>query len=258
MNKNSSELWDSFWSATNDSKEDIYLLKKEEKGIRWQRIEKMVLDQFGSFENLKVVEIGGGIGTISALMSINGAKVTLIDYSEKALERAKDFYSSINQEVKLIQQDALNLDQELIEKFDVSISLGLTEHFKGENRLKINQSHYDVLGVGGLTFISVPNKFNPPYRIFKLLSELFGYWKVGEEYPYSRKEFKKLNESIGFKRYVFIGDSFWGSFFFINPLRILKKLRGKKISLKRIRKQKGSFLDQYFSYALVFCGFKDE
>lgn len=258
MENNSNELWDKFWSSTNESSDDLFLLKKEENSIRWQRIESLVLEKFGTFKNLKVIEIGGGIGTISALMSLKGADITLIDYSEKALERAKEFYMSIDQSVNLKQQDALNLSKDLIGQFDISISLGLTEHFKGIDRFRINFAHKEVLKSGGIAFISVPNKFNPPYRIFKFLSELFGYWKVGEEYPYSRREFRRLNKEMKFDRIEFIGDSFLGSFFFINPLRIIRKLRGNKISYTGIRKQRGSFLDQYLGYALVFCGFKDE
>ena len=100
MKKNTSSLWDNFWDSTNDMSEDLYLLKKEEKSIRWQRIEKLVLDHFVSFEGIEVLEIGSGIGTISALMKLRGANVTLMDYSQLALERAGEFYKNIKRKGK--------------------------------------------------------------------------------------------------------------------------------------------------------------
>ena len=59
--------------------------KKEENGIRWQRIEKVVHQEFGSFNKLKVIEIGAGTGTNTALTAKRGADETVLDYSENAL-----------------------------------------------------------------------------------------------------------------------------------------------------------------------------
>ncbi len=161
-----------------------------------------------------MIEIGSGTGTISGLMQLRGADVTLIDYSKRALERAELFFSRNGMEVKCVQVDALNLPNELFNQYDISISLGLTEHFKKGNRLAINKAHFDVLKTGGVTFISVPNKYNPPYRIFKFLAEISGKWSVGEEYPYSRYEFSQMMQNFKVDKYSFFGDSFWGSFFY--------------------------------------------
>ena len=63
IDSNTSELWDQFWVKETSPLEDQFYLKKEELGIRWQRIEKIVLKEFGSFEGLKIIEIGSGTGT---------------------------------------------------------------------------------------------------------------------------------------------------------------------------------------------------
>ncbi len=42
MEKNSESLWDKFWAADSTPDEDKFYLKKEECGIRWQRIEEFV------------------------------------------------------------------------------------------------------------------------------------------------------------------------------------------------------------------------
>jgi hypothetical protein len=77
------------------------------------------------------------------------------------------------------------------------MSFGLAEHFRGTKRIKINKAHFDVLRKGGIAFISVPNKHNPPYRISKFVAEHTGRCTVGEEYPYSRKELRNICEQIG-------------------------------------------------------------
>jgi hypothetical protein len=131
------------------------------------------------------------------------------------------------------------------------MSFGLSEHFIGKKRYNVIKSHFDLINKKGLVIISVPNKLNPPYRINKFLKNLLRMWEYGEEYPFSRKEFITIARKLGVKKINFIGDSFWKSFRFINPFLIIKKIF--KIKTK-IRKEKGSFLDPYISYSLVFIG----
>jgi len=266
MEKNSPQLWDKSWKKDIASvKEDIFTLAKEENSMRWQRIEKIVLEEFGSFNNLKIIEIGAGIGTYAALMAKREAKVTILDYSEGALKRAREFFKRNKLSAdKFIKANALSLPPNLLDKYDISMSFGLTEHFSGTERVKINKTHLDVLKKGGITFISVPNKYNPFYRIFKFVTERIGLWEAGEEYPYSRKEFRNICQQIGITDYSFFGESIFSSFKFINPFRITRKLlkRYLNIRLKRdldishIKKEKGTFLDEYLSYSLILYGKK--
>ena len=191
-------------------------------------------------------------------MAKKGAKVTILDYSEKALKRSKNFFERNNLSAEFIKEDALELPNNLLSKYDISMSFGLSEHFKNNNRLLINKAHFDLLKKGGISFIAVPHKFNIPYRIYKFLAEITKNWKVGEEYPYSRKEFINICKKLNINIYSFFGDSLWWSFNYINPIVITKKLLKIKdpIDLNKIKKEKGTFLDQYLSYSLVLCGKK--
>lgn len=262
MEKNSPELWDKVWQYSSFSEEDVYNLEKEAKSIRWKRIKDIVKKEFGSFEGLKTIEIGAGLGTYSALMAREGADVTVFDYSDIALERAKEFFEKNGLKATFVKGNALDLDPEFIGKYDLSMSFGLTEHFLAEQRFVMNRVHLDVLRDGGITFISVPNKYNLPYRLFKFFAQKAGIWKVGEEYPYSRKELKIFCRKAGVSRYWFIGDSLGASFHFINVFRIFRKIYRKIFKIKRnldpksIRQEKGSPLDQYLSYALVLVAKK--
>lgn len=266
MERNTPQLWDKSWDRVPTSpEEDIFELAKEEKSMRWQRIEKIILREFGSFDNLRVIEIGAGAGTYAALMAKRGAKTTILDYSKKALKKARQFFARNKLSVdKFIHQDALSLPPRLLGKYDIAMSFGLTEHFKGAKRIKINKAHFDLLKKGGIALIAAPNKYNPFYRMFKFVTERTGLWELGEEYPYSRKEFKSICQQIGITEYSLFGESFYSSFKFIDPFRTTRKLfkRYLKIKLKRnldpsrLRKQKGTFLDAHLSYFLVFCGKK--
>lgn len=256
MKKNAPKLWDNLWQPATQE-EDLYNLKKEELSIRWQRIESVVLEKFGSFKNLKVIEIGAGTGTNAALMAKRGAEVTVLDYSKKALERSQTFFERHKIEATFLLQDALNLDSSLLKKYDLSMSFGLAEHFRESDRVDIIKVHFDLLKKGGVSFISVPNKFNFPYRIYKLVASITRKWIVGEEYPFSRKELAKICEDIGIRKYEFFGDQFYSSFNLINPVRLARKLMKIEThyDLDSLKKEKGSLFDS-FSYALVLMGEK--
>ena len=258
--KNTPDLWNDLWNREISPKEDAYNLTREERSIRFQRIEKAILDRFRGFEGLNVIEIGAGAGTNAALSAKRGATVTVLDYSEMALERSREFFERNGLTADHICADALDLPDDLLNRFDVSMSFGLSEHFKGKQRLLINKSHLDVLKEGGLTFVSVPNSLNLPYRIYKLAAETLGVWKVGEEYPYTRRELSGFCETMGIRDYFFIGDSIYSSLQFINPLRVMKRILRSRddYDISKIKREKGSRLDEYLSYALVLCASKDQ
>lgn len=262
--KNTSELWDAVWQTPVTEEEDIFNLVKEENNIRWQRIEKIILSSFDSFEGLRVIEIGAGAGTVSSLMAKRGAKVTILDYSESSLSRSTEYFRRNHLSAEFIKHDALTLSSvsEIRNKFDISMSFGLAEHFKGKDRSRVIQSHFDLLNENGIAFISVPNKFNPPYRLYKFVMEAFGKWIV-EEYPFSRKELRGICKELGITKYFFFGDSIFWSLnwiywltYRINPVVILNKITKKKRSfdISAIKREKGTCIDQFFSYALVLCG----
>jgi len=258
--KNTPELWDDFWKLEATIKEkDQYNLLKEEKSIKFQRIEKIIHSRFKDLNGLKVIEIGAGTGLDAALLAKRGATITVLDYSEQALQHSKDFFANNNLKAEFICANALDIPEGLYEQYDIAMSFGLNEHFLGDERLLINKSHFDLIKKGGVAFISVPNRLNFPYRIFKFTAETLGVWNVGEEYPYTRKELRHICNNYGIENYMFIGDSIYSSFNFISPFRVLRKIFNIKPSFdhQKIKMEKGSPLDEYFSYALVLCAFKD-
>lgn len=102
MHKNTPKLWDKVWEQTPTQAEDQYNLRHEENSIRWQRIEKTILQKFGSFKNLRVIEVGAGAGTNAALFAKQGAKVTILDYSEGALARSREFFNRLDLKAEFV------------------------------------------------------------------------------------------------------------------------------------------------------------
>lgn len=260
MQRNTPELWDAVWNDATSAEEDRFALAHEEHDVRWHRIERIVLDRFGGFEGLRVVEIGAGMGTNAALMAARGAKVTLLDYSTAAIKGSQQFFERNGLVGAFVQADALSLPPELVGAFDVSMSFGLAEHFVEPKRSGIVRAHLEVLRPGGVALVSVPNRYNPPYRIFKFAAELARVWKVGEEYPFSRKELASMCERFDVSEYWFFGDSAAHSLRFVNPVRIVRRLTGRKDpkDVRRLRTQKGTSLDQYVAYALVLAAVRPE
>jgi 2-polyprenyl-3-methyl-5-hydroxy-6-metoxy-1,4-benzoquinol methylase len=261
-NNNTPEAWNKFWANTAIDKEgDIFALAKEEHSVRWKRIKAALLAEMGTLNGLRVIEIGAGAGSYGALMAKEGAVVTVLDYSDVALNRAHQFFERNELSAEFVKKDALSLTGDLLGVYDVSMSFGLAEHFVSDARLKIFKAHFDVLRKGGMAFISVPNRHNLPYRIFQFVAERGGYWSWGKEDPFSRREFASMCKEIGVTEYGFLGESIWLSLEFVNPfnkryLRLLGISKHINLDPARIRHERGTWLDQYLSYALVLCGKK--
>lgn len=261
--KNSPGLWKRIYTKQpHSAEEDWHSLKKLEASVVWQRMEKVIKSRFPSFEKLRVVEVGSGRGEVSALFALRGSEVTLLDYTQAALDKAKLFYGTLAErsnrplKVNYLLADVLNLPNELIGSFDVAMSFGLSEHFTDAERRALIENHVRLTGSGGISFNSVPNARCIPYRIFKFFAELLGAWSVGEEFPFTRSELRNLAEAQrrSISKDFFIGSSFWESFKFLNPLLPLYYYTGirPKIRTKKVPPQRGTGLDEYLGYALIY------
>lgn len=254
VSKNTKDVWENVWRDPGLVKNDELILEAERASIRWKRIKDQLQKNVGSLQGLTVLEIGSGIGTYSALLAQEGAKATLLDYSPSALSRAKEFFANNKLKAQYIQGDALHLPKELKgKKFDLSISVGLTEHFKDSDRVEIHRQHLNVLKKGGIAVVIVPNAYNAPYRVFKAVSQAIGTWKYGEEYPFTRAELKSIARKVNGEVIAILGDDLYQSLKFLLPANFLRRYFkvGTPRSLSEIREEKGTFLDQYLGYSLV-------
>lgn len=256
--KNTPELWDRAWQREVTPERDAYDRAREEAGVRWKRTDRLIDRRLGGFDGLSVIELGAGAGTVAACMAARGANVTVLDYSMKALARSRQFFERAGITGEFVEANALALPRPLRGAYDVSMSHGLAEHFTGAERARIVAAHLQVLRDGGVALISVPNAANPPYRVYKALAELTGFWGSGEEYPFRRREFETLMADLGVTDFGFFGDSFARSWQWLSPVRIGRKLlkRPEPTDTAHIRPEREGGLDERWSYALVLWAVK--
>lgn len=150
-------------------------------------------------DGCSTIEIGSGLGKMSFFPALQGADVHLLDSSSAALKTAEHFYRDCRLVVAAHACDALSLSDNMKNRFDISLSLGVNEHFSGDARQAIFKAHFDVLKQGGRTVIAVPNRYCVSYRIAMWMWKLTGRWPKGlYEYGFSRSELIRRMHEAGF------------------------------------------------------------
>jgi SAM-dependent methyltransferase len=170
---------------------------EEARTPRWRAQEEYVRELFGGFDGLRVVEIGAGRGTNAALYAQRGARVTLFDTSDVALEQARELFDALGIAAEYVKGDAFALPEAMRDSFDVSMSFGLCEHFLGARRLGIVAAHLEFLRPGGVAFLGVPNRWAPVYRLWVGTLKRTGSWPLGTEVPFSARELERLVRDAG-------------------------------------------------------------
>lgn len=231
-----------------------------------------IIDTFQTFENLDVIELGCGIGKVSLLFSLLGAKITLVDYSDKQLFAAKYIHEHFHLNPRVIKGNILNISEELRGQYDVAMSFGTAEHFWGDERQAVFNNHAEVLRKGGYAFLWVPNRWGFLFHTGRLVRKLLGRSICPiDETPFTRKELLFRAKKAGLTETQIKGgsrliDDFNG--FIID----FSKLFGtstkcdlpadvdcaKKMLFESMRTNsiKIMFLNDLFSYPLVLTGYR--
>jgi len=206
-----SAVWDQLWRhAPSDARDDV-LLDRERRNPRWTMILRRLEAAFGAVEGLRTIELGSGRGDLSALLAERGAKVTLLDTSDLALGQARRRFERLGLQATYERGDLFDVCATRRGRFDVGLSSGVIEHFRGEDRTRALRAHSVVLRRGGLAVISVPNARCVPYRLWKLYLELRGWWPYGFERPYARSEMLRRAKEAGLTQLEVRCTGFWQS-----------------------------------------------
>ena len=198
--RSSSVPWERVWQSQPTAVKDDVLLSRERSSKRWSLIVERIVRAFGSIRGLTTVELGSGRGDLSALLAERGATVTLVDSCETALDQARVRFDRLGLSATYRRADFLDAAFADGQRHDVSLSSGVIEHFKNEDRTRTVRAHFDVLAPGGMTVISVPHAHCPTYRLWKLYLELRGWWPYGMEIPYTKRELDRRTRDAGFAR----------------------------------------------------------
>ncbi len=176
--------------------------------LAWQEAVRWMQKRKGGIQGVRIAEVGCGTGTFSLSFALLGAKVCLLDQNELALKGAEKIYHSYGVEVETALADcSQELEEKLKGRFDLVISVGLAEHFKGEDRNKCLRYHKDLLDEGGSVFIGVPNALCPGYQLVRGIRIATGTWEIELEIPYSPAELLRRGVEIGLKNAKVIGNS---------------------------------------------------
>lgn len=199
--------WDELWAVRPTDARDNELLAREQAFKRWALVRENIVQTYGAVSGIRAIELGSGRGDLSALLAKEGASVTLLDSSERALTQARHRFDRLGLAADFQQGDLFrpinNMGQ-----FDVAISSGVIEHFDGEQRSCAIQAHAAVVKRGGLVIISVPNAHCMPYRVWKRWLEFRGCWPYGFEKPFTRRELIRRAHAVGLKRVEVSGCGF--------------------------------------------------
>ena len=237
----------------------------------WTIIRSEIVKSFTSFSDLKVVEMGCGQGKMSLVFSLLGAQTTLIDYNEDQLHAAGSLHGFFDFSPELIHGDILDVDEVLKDSFDVSMSFGTAEHFWGDERQAVFNSHAHVLRKGGIAVIWVPNRFGVLFHLGRNVRKLLGR-KIPsvDETPFTRRELKARATKAGLNNIrIFGAEQLRYDFHhFIFKLPHLSKkayapvdmnpdIVGKELmEMAESNNTKVRFAGNHYSYPLLLIGHK--
>jgi len=163
-----------------------------------------ILDNINIKPGASLIELGSGSGHISGLLNKAGYKVTLLDFSEVALEQAKDFFASQGFNGEFIHGDITKLDSLELQQYDVVWNSGVLEHFDNENLIKIFNGVREK--INKYFVFLVPNPESLPYLLYRYKMIHEESWPYGKEYL--RRDYSKLLSLTGFEIIdeLYIGD----------------------------------------------------
>ncbi|MFH1727418.1 MAG: class I SAM-dependent methyltransferase [Pseudomonadota bacterium] len=275
MNKSAQKAW--FQDKDISLKKTTGFLLKFQIYKTWYYINSY-LKKHIRIDNINSIELGCGEGKISILLGLLGVKTNLLDFNKDVLTRAQKIHSLFNLNPTTIKADIIELDKNLLNNFDISVSLGLAEHFENDERQKVINSHFNVLKENGISIIWVPNSLAIFYRIAFFLRKKLELWpKEIVEIPYSAFELKNRMRKAGFKNIMIYCDgslfedfTYWIGENFKSLIKKIFNLQNPPISIKEkelnnkpnnilIKNPQAKYptlFGKYFSYPLVGIGYK--
>ncbi|MFQ5847668.1 MAG: class I SAM-dependent methyltransferase [Candidatus Methylomirabilales bacterium] len=164
----------------------------------WALIQHEVINAFGSFEGLRTIELGCGLGKVSLLFSLLGAKATLLDYNEKQLAAAQFIHEQFHLSPDIVAANLLHLPERLCGQYHVAMSFGTAEHFWDDDRQCVFDSHNKVLSRGGLAIVWVPNRYGFWFRFGRAARKLLQRPVCPvDETPFTRDELYRRARDAG-------------------------------------------------------------
>jgi SAM-dependent methyltransferase len=107
--------------------------------------------------------------------------------------------------------------------YDFVVSIGLNEHFFGEDRKKTFTEMYRVTKEGGTCVVIVPNLWGS-INTEKFLKERNNTWKFGATKLFNVFELKRMMKECGFKKVNVHGVSYFSGIVRVLPVNIQRRI----------------------------------
>lgn len=129
-----------------------------------------------------IIELGGGNSTFcdTLMRRLCASPYTVVDSNLRGVELFKAKHPA--PETKSVHSDIFELDVSSIEPADLVLSIGLVEHFSGEQTKTAIRLHFELARPGGLVLITFPTS-TFSYRLVRGAAEAFGLWRFPDERP---------------------------------------------------------------------------
>lgn len=163
--------------------------------------------------DMKVLDIGCGVGTISLYIANKGNEVLGTDISEKAIKAAQRSAELLG--IKNASFTTTNfLDTNFQEKFDFVVCIGVLEHIT--NDALAMEKMYKLLKIGGKLVLLTPLETDPMHKVrLRFFGKDEFDIRVGHLRRYSKQRLVQLLESNGFKVIeIFLTEGFLRMFLF--------------------------------------------
>ena len=211
--KSEKKHWNEFWASSSDL-EQLYAN------------DDRIIENLGAALDIsgnRILEVGAGTGRDSETLSVQGADVWTLDYSEESLRLMVE---NIEQPVRIVCGDAFSLPFEA-GTFDVVFHQGLLEHFK--NPQDILAENLRILKPGGYVLADVPQRFHY-YTLAKHVLMFFDKWFAGWETEFSPKDLEAMVESAGFDVIATYGHNLYPPIWYRGMRKVLLRA-GPKIPM---------------------------
>jgi len=254
METNQAEYWDSVLDPKNISTNTQFDLETEI--VFYQTpAQNYAYQLMGNLREKKILELGGGMGINAVILARAGARVTVIDISEKRVRWMRQLAELIQlkDRIEVLQMSAEQLSFPE-HSFDIVYSNAVLIHVDKE---QVAKQVFRVLKPGGLAIFVEPLKYHPLVnlyrytfapRIWREIAEYFSFRDLAELAKhfssYTHREF-----------YLFSFLSFFWEFGKRNLPRFQKSLaRWQKVDEFLLCKFPGL---SKFCWFTVFCGYKN-
>ena len=167
-----SAIWDKVWLDKNNL-------------IEWDYLSQVVLDvllEESPEKKQTIIEVGSGSGRISHKLGQLGAKVTLLDISNQAIQEGKQLFQHTQTPCKLVRGSLFQIPLHE-SSYDVVWNSGVIEHYlNDELRLSIKEMAR-VSREKGIVIVIVPYAGSILHTLGKTVIEKCVEYPYGGEYP---------------------------------------------------------------------------